>query len=111
MRGELRRLGHYHRVYVQRPHLPLLRPKNHPPQELRAGDVPIGRVGIGKEPADVALTRRTEQGVDDGVDQHVAVRVTEQAGRVRDLRPRPAQAAGPDEPMDVVPHADSSVPR
>ena len=72
-------------------------------------DVLEARVGVRKQAADVALARRPEQGVDDGVDEDVAVGVPEQARGVRDLDAAQNERPPLDEPMEVVAQTDSSV--
>src|SRR5439155_10362802 len=65
------------------------------------------RIGIRKMPSDIALRAATEDGVGDGVAQHVGVRVADEAHLVRNPDAANHQRTARLEPMEVVPDADS----
>ena len=61
-------------------------------QEIEAVGTGEGGIGVGEVLADVAEAGGTEQGVRDGVRDHVRIAVAGQAPLARRTRPRPARA-------------------
>ena len=55
--------------------------------------------------ADVAERRRAEQGVRDGVQQYIGIRMAEQPERMRDFHPADDELAPFDEAVHIVTHA------
>ena len=73
------------------------------------GRVPIavGRVGVGKNLADVAQGGRAEHGVAHGVQQHVGIAVAQQSAVVGNVDPTQPQRPAGLEPMGVVSDSDA----
>ena len=63
-------------------------------EQLAAVDSPIGRVGVGKMPADIALCQCPVNRIRQGVHAHIGVGMAVQPLGVRDLHPAQDQPAG-----------------
>ena len=85
-------------VFTQQPHRLA--------QQFAAVRTFVTFVGIGEPAADVAQRRRAQQRIHDRVQQHIRIRMTEQAGFVRDGHPAHDQRATRHQPVHIVTVAD-----
>ena len=67
------------------------------------------RIGVGKVPADVAEPGRAEQRIGDRMQQHVGIRMAEQAGAVRHLDAAQDQLAARHQLVNVPALADADI--
>ena len=84
MAGHARRLRHQGGIQVAQAPTGLCHQRHYPAQQQAAVDIGIGGIRVREVPADIALANGPQQGVADGVDQHVAVGVGLQAAMVGD---------------------------
>lgn len=84
-RIELRCLSHDGCVYVAHP-IPSLpeEHKNLPKQYHRVGSG-ISRISVREVVADISQSSSSEEGISDGMQQHISIRVTQKTPRCRDL--------------------------
>ena len=109
MRHELGCLGDHRAVHIA--NLKSFGP--HAPRRLGQQHTRVGalerQVGVGKMRANVAQRRSAQQGVGDGVQQHIGVRVAQQPEVKRNLYPTQNQLALSHERMDVPAFAYSEI--
>ena len=72
---DLRTLGHQRHVHVAYGKAVLLHLCRHLPQQDAAADSLIARVAVRKQVPDIPQRRRAQQGVHQGVEEHVRVRM------------------------------------
>ena len=78
-----------------------------PFQQDQAGDPPIGGIRVRELPADVALADGAENGVADGMDQDVGIRMAQKPLFVRDLLPTQNKPSSHREAVAVIAETDS----
>ena len=107
VRGDFGRLGDHRGIHIAHPPASGTHRGQRATQQYAAIGAAQTLVAIGKHAADIAETRGAEQGVGDGVQQRVGVRVAVETGRMRDVHATEDQLAPGDQGVNVVTLADT----
>ena len=109
MRRELGRLREHGRIQIAELPAALAHERGNVPQQRNAVRALVARVGIRKMFADITERERTEQGIHDGVREHVRVRVTVQTKLKRNVHTADDARSAGDQSVYVVTMSDAHI--
>ena len=109
MRRELGRLREHGRIQIAELPAALAHERGNVPQQRNAVRALVARVGIRKVLADVTERERTEQGIHDGMREHIRVRVTVQTKLKRNVHTADDARSAGDQSVYVVTVSDAHI--
>jgi hypothetical protein len=107
MRGQLRPLGNDGRIDIADDETFCAGQPHHVAEQLQAVGPLVCSIGIGEMLPDVTLANGPQNGVGNGVQQHVGIGMAEKARFMRDINPADDASAARHQPMDVIAVSDA----
>ena len=101
VRRELRRLGNDRDIHIADPPTRGFEPTAHPAQQIQAVGVLPARVAVRKMPPDIAVRRRAQQRIGQGMRHDIGIRVAGQPLRMGHNNPAQHKRAPVDEAVRV----------